>query len=62
MNITKHAYKRAHQRLGIGRQALNRMAAKALLLGDITHVDHAMYITYSGRRYVFDHGNLVTVY
>lgn len=61
MPITNHAYKRAHERMGIGKGALDRMVNKALVNGEYQEGRFGKMLLYKGRKYIFQDDVLVTV-
>lgn len=62
MPVTRHAYKRAHQRLGFSRSALDRMAGIALEKGECSFDSDAIRVTYGQHTYLFKDDILITVY
>lgn len=61
MPITRHAYKRARERYGIGKLALERLTEKALDEGEYRESEKGICITHSGRMFIFKDGRLVTI-
>jgi hypothetical protein len=62
MYITHHAYARAKERFGLGKESIERLALRAWERGKYIHSSmDSVTIKYGEKLFVFVAGNLVTV-